>query len=177
MPVKASRRSASKTAVRRVSAAKKISGSKTKSAKAASATAVKAKSGLKTARVAKSMAATKSGYLSAFYNERGNLAVERVASGFGMSKTQLAETVGISRETFYKPTRTKALKVQSRVREMVEIVERVKDWSGGRNQAIAWYRSQPIPAFGGRTAESIVKDGKAGDLRDYLDAIALGGFA
>ena len=42
---------------------------------------------------------------------------------------------------------------------------------------MAWYRAQPIPAFGGRTAEALVKDGKAGDLRDYLDHLAMGVFA
>ena len=42
---------------------------------------------------------------------------------------------------------------------------------------MAWYRAEPIPAFGGRTAESLVKDGKAAAVRDYLDGVALGGFA
>ena len=42
---------------------------------------------------------------------------------------------------------------------MLEIVARVTDWAGGERQAMAWYRAEPIPAFGGRTAESLVKDG------------------
>jgi hypothetical protein len=42
---------------------------------------------------------------------------------------------------------------------------------------MAWYRAQPIPAFGGRTAESLVKEGKASVVRDYLDFAALGNFA
>jgi hypothetical protein len=129
--------------------------------------------GSKTAR----KATKKAGVQSSIYNEQGGLVVERVAAKFGMSKTQLAETVGLSRETLYKPDRTRGVKVQNRVREMVEIVDRVKEWAGGTDQAMAWYRSQPIPAFGGRTAESLVKDGKAADLRDYLDSIAVGGFA
>ena len=60
---------------------------------------------------------------------------------------------------------------------MLEIVARVTDWAGGERQAMAWYRSEPIPAFGGRTAESLVKDGKAAPLRDYLDHLAVGGYA
>ena len=43
-------------------------------------------------------------------------------------------------------------------------------------QAVAWYRAEPIPAFGERTAEALVKDGKAAAVRDYLDRVALGGF-
>ena len=52
---------------------------------------------------------------------------------------------------------------------MVEILTRVSGWAGGRAQALAWYRGEPIPAFGDRTAEQLVKSGKAGALRDYLD--------
>ena len=107
----------------------------------------------------------------------GNLAVDRVAESFGMSKTQLAETIGLGREAFYKPARARAGKTQSRIREMLEIISRVSAWAGGKEQAMAWYRAQPIPAFGDRTAESLVKSGKAGALRDYLDHLALGGFA
>jgi hypothetical protein len=62
-------------------------------------------------------------------------------------------------------------------KEMIEIVGRVAYWAGGRDQAMAWYRAEPIPALGDRTAEFLVKDGKAGAVRDYLDHVALGGFA
>ena len=112
-----------------------------------------------------------------FIETSGRVAIERVADSFGMSKGQLAETVGLGRDTFHKATRMNAAKTQSRVREMLEIVSRVSDWAGGKDQAMAWYRAQPISAFGGRTAESLVKAGEAGALRDYLDHIATGGFA
>jgi predicted NUDIX family NTP pyrophosphohydrolase len=63
------------------------------------------------------------------------------------------------------------------LREMNEILTRVSGWAGGPAQAMAWYRAEPIPAFGGRTAEALVKSGQAGPLRDYLGSLALGGFA
>jgi hypothetical protein len=66
---------------------------------------------------------------------------------------------------------------ENRLRERDEVLARVADWTGGPAQAMAWYRAEPIPAFGGRTAEALVKSGQAGPLRDYLDSIALGGFA
>ena len=110
-------------------------------------------------------------------NQQGFLTVEKVAATFGMSKGQLAETIGLSREALYKLARLEAPKTQSRLKEMLEIVSRVSGWAGGKEQAMAWYRAQPIAAFGGRTAESLVKDGQAGALRDYLDHIARGGFA
>jgi hypothetical protein len=33
--------------------------------------------------------------------------------------------------------------------EMLEIVGRIVDWAGGEKQAMAWYRAEPIAAFGG----------------------------
>lgn len=112
-----------------------------------------------------------------FMDSSGRISVDRVADSFGMSKTQLAETVGLARESLYKAARVGTLKTQARVREMLEIISRVSEWAGGKEQAMAWYRAQPIPAFGGRTAEALVKDGKAGAVRDYLDHLAVGGFA
>lgn len=107
----------------------------------------------------------------------GKIAIDQVAAGFGMSKGQLAETAGLARETAYRAERSGAVRTQGRLREMLEIISRVTEWSGGKEQAMAWYRAQPLPAFGGRTAEALVKDGKAGAVRDYLDHMALGGFA
>ena len=115
--------------------------------------------------------------ISAFIDEGGRVAVQRVAESFGMSKGQLAETVGLNRETFHKTVRSNAAKAQSRLREMLEIVGRVSGWAGGKDQAMAWYRAQPIAAFGDRTAEALVKSGQAAAVRDYLDHLALGGFA
>jgi hypothetical protein len=100
-----------------------------------------------------------------------------VAESFGMSKSQLAESVGIAREAFYKRARSEAPKTQTRLREMLEILHRVSAWAGGKQQALAWYRAQPLSAFGGRTAESLVKSGDATVLRNYLDHIAMGGYA
>jgi hypothetical protein len=113
----------------------------------------------------------------AFIGEGAAIDVERVAGSLGVSKTQLAETIGVERETLYKRARCEAPKTQARLREMLEILSRVMEWAGGKEQAMAWYRAQPIPAFGGRTAESLVKSGQATALRDYLDHLALGGYA
>jgi uncharacterized protein (DUF2384 family) len=112
-----------------------------------------------------------------YFDKDGLIVIDRVAASFGVSKAQLADTMGVSPETFHRAARAKAPKTQGRVTEMVEIVARVSDWAGGERQALAWYRAEPLPAFGGRTAESLVKDGKAAAVRDWLDHVATGGFA
>ena len=112
-----------------------------------------------------------------YMDSAGKIAINRLANGFGMSKTQLAETAGLARETLYREERSGAPRTQLRLREMLEIISRVTEWAGGKEQAMAWYRAQPLPAFGGRTPEALVKEGKAAAVRDYLDHMALGGFA
>ena len=103
--------------------------------------------------------------------------VERTAEVFNMTKGQLAETIGLAADTLQKAARRNAPKTQARVTELIEIIGRLEAWAGGRPQALAWYRGQPIAALDGRTAEALVKSGKAGLVRDYLDHLALGGFA
>lgn len=115
--------------------------------------------------------------VTAFIDKGGQVMVDRVAERFGMSKHQLADTIGLARETLYRPARMGAARTQARATEMLEIIGRVVDWAGGEKQAMAWYRAEPIPAFGGRTAEALVKEGKAAAVRDYLDHVATGGFA
>jgi hypothetical protein len=107
----------------------------------------------------------------------GVLAADTVADAFKLTKFQLADILGLSRETLYKSSRANAPKTQARMRDMVEIISFVEHWCGGKLQAMAWYRAQPIPEFGGRTAESLVKAGHAPWVREHLDRIAMGGFA
>jgi uncharacterized protein (DUF2384 family) len=115
--------------------------------------------------------------LDRLYGSEGRVDVDRITESFGMSKAKLAETVGVRPDTLQRSARASSPKTQTRLVEMVEIVSRVVDWAGGVPQAIAWYRAEPLPEFGGRTAESLVKDGKAAAVRDYLDGVALGAFA
>jgi uncharacterized protein (DUF2384 family) len=116
-------------------------------------------------------------YLNGYFTAAGQVDVDRMADGFRMSKAQLAETVGLPSTALTKNDRAQSPKAQGRMTEMLEIIARIKDWAGSEAQALAWYRAQPIPALDGRTAESLVKTGDAAAVRDYLDHMALGGFA
>lgn len=123
------------------------------------------------------MAFAGAGFVTVFIDEAGIIDVDRVADAFRMTKGQLAETVGLAAATVSKAERRTAPRTQSRMLEMLEIVSRIREWAGGETQAMAWYRSQPIPALDGRTPEALVKAGEAGAVRDYLDHLALGGYA
>jgi len=105
------------------------------------------------------------------------IAIDALAGRLRLTRQQFAETAGISRDTIYKPARLHSRKTQARLREVIEILDRIRDWAGGDVQALAWYRAHPIAALGGRTAESLVKDGRAATVRDWLDSVAVGAFA
>lgn len=118
------------------------------------------------------------GLMASRYMDRGGrIDADRIADAFRMSKGQLAETTGLPAATLSKSDRSAGPKAQGRMTEMLEIISRISEWAGGEAQAMAWYRSQPIPALDGRTPEALVKSGRAAAVRDYLDHLALGGFA
>ena len=60
---------------------------------------------------------------------------------------------------------------------MPEILAHILDRAGCGPDAKTWYHSQPIPALGGVTPETLVEAGKADMVIDYLDHLALGGLA
>lgn len=123
------------------------------------------------------LALSGAGFVAHFTGTGGTVDVDRVADAFRMTKGQLAETIGLGTATISKADRKTAPRTQARVQEMLEIIALVRAFAGGDTQALSWYRSQPIPALDGRTAEALVKSGEAGAVRDYLDHLALGGFA
>ncbi|GAB5467204.1 MAG: hypothetical protein Kilf2KO_02340 [Rhodospirillales bacterium] len=64
-----------------------------------------------------------------------------------------------------------------RLRHFLEILDRVERPCGSQFAAYGWFRSDPLPGFGGLTARQLLRDGRAAHLHAYLDRIATGGYA
>src|SRR5947207_14731192 len=77
--------------------------------------------------------------LRSLLDEPGRAGIDRVANAFGMSKTQLATTLGLGRDSLYKAKRAPSEKTQTPWREMREVTVRVLPWDGGHTQANASY--------------------------------------
>jgi hypothetical protein len=107
----------------------------------------------------------------------GIFQADRLTETLRISKMELALALGLSRDAVSKTARLKSPATQARLRDAVEIINRVLPWSGSIAQAFAWYRSQPLPSFGDRTAEDLVKAGDAEAVKSYLSRIAVGGYA
>lgn len=107
----------------------------------------------------------------------GIIAPERLSDRLKITRTELALAAGLSRDAVSKSSRLASPATQGRLRDMIEIINRVLPWSGSLPLAFAWYRSQPLPSFGDQTAEDLVKEGRAEAVKDYLSRLAIGGYA
>ena len=108
------------------------------------------------------------------FAESGRFAPNRIATSLRTTLDEVARTVGLGRDAVMRQDRIASPKTQKRLREMVEILNRVEPRFGSALIAYAWYRSEPLAGFGGLTAMQIVRDGHAGDVMDNIDAVDTG---
>lgn len=108
------------------------------------------------------------------FTEAGLFAPGRIAAALRTTQDEVARTVGLGRDALMRPNRVHAPRTQKRLREMVEILNRVEPRFGSALIAYAWYRSEPLAGFAGLTAMQLVRDGKAADVMDYIDAVDAG---
>lgn len=116
-------------------------------------------------------------FLHQVISDEGFVAANALAKVLHITQHDLADVTGLSRDAVSKSMRCKSRSTQARLRDTVEIINRVSEWSGGVGRAFAWFRSQPLPSFGDKTAEDLVKEGHAGAVKAYLARIAEGGYA
>lgn len=116
-------------------------------------------------------------FLTSTSADGGLIAADRLSETLHITRAELAIVLGLSRDAVSKATRARSPATQGRLRDMVEIINRVRGWAGSPQQAFAWYRSQPLPSFGDQTAEALVKEGRAEAVKRHLDRIAVGGYA
>ena len=110
--------------------------------------------------------------------EDGILSPMRVANALRTTRAEIADTLGLGRDAFSRASRVRAHKTQTRLREMLEILHRVKAETGvGDLAAYAWFRSEPLVGFDDMTADRLVREGRADYVHAYLDDVADGGYA
>ena len=108
------------------------------------------------------------------YAVDGVFAPGAIAKALRTSSEDVARSVGLGRDAVQRRDRVRSDRTQRRLREMVEVLNKVEPRFGSELLAYAWYRSQPLSGFAGRTAMQLVKDGRAEDVLDYIDAVDAG---
>ena len=126
--------------------------------------------------------------------EGETLSPARVADILRTSRREIAGTLGLGGDALSRTARIRAPKAQTRIREMLEILNRVETQTGslpGKGQGVtvadlidatclrcihpclaayAWFRSEPMQGFGGMVpAQLLREDVKASHVHAYLD--------
>lgn len=108
------------------------------------------------------------------YAEDGLFSPRKIAQTLRTTSEDLARTAGLGKDAVQRKDRIRSDKTQRRLREVAEIINKVEPRFGSALMAYAWYRSQPIPGFSGMTAMQLVRDGRADDVLNYIDAADAG---
>jgi uncharacterized protein (DUF2384 family) len=108
------------------------------------------------------------------YAEKGIFVPRKIAQVFRTTSEEVARTAGLGKDAVQRKDRVGSDKTQRRLREMVEIVNKVEPRFGSALMAYAWYRSEPLPGFSGQTAMQLVRNGRAEEVLDYIDAVDAG---
>lgn len=108
------------------------------------------------------------------YSDNGLFAPRKIADTLRTTSDEVARSAGLGRDAVQRKDRVGSDKTQRRLREMVEIINKVEPRFGSALMGYAWYRSEPLAGFSGQTAMQLVFNGRAGDVLDYIDAVDAG---
>ena len=107
-------------------------------------------------------------------SENGLFAPRKIADTLRTTSEEVARTTGLGRDAVQRKDRVRSDKTQRRLREMVEILNKVEPRFGSALMAYAWYRSEPLPGFSCQTAMQLVLNGRANEVLEYIDAVDAG---
>ncbi|WP_294535783.1 MbcA/ParS/Xre antitoxin family protein [uncultured Rhodoblastus sp.] len=111
------------------------------------------------------------------YAEKGFFAPAKIADVLLTTRDEIARTAGLGKDAVQRKDRITSQKTQKRLREMIEIINKIEPRFGSDLMAYAWYRSEPLPGFSGQSAMQLVRAGRAADVLDYIDAVDAGVYA
>ncbi len=108
------------------------------------------------------------------FAEEGFFAPSKIAKELRTTSEDVAQSAGLGRDAVQRKERLRSDKTQRRLREMIEIINKVEPRFGSALMAYAWYRSEPLPGFSGQTAMQLVLNGQAHDVLELIDAVDAG---
>lgn len=100
------------------------------------------------------------------------LSPARIGDCFGFKIQELAERAHVHRNT---PTaRPHAPQLQKYLQDMVRALAVATEMTGDENRAAFLLRNEPLRAFGYKTADALIQDGRADAVIAYLESLAGG---
>jgi hypothetical protein len=108
------------------------------------------------------------------FADDGFFVPQKIARELRTTTEDVAHSAGLGRHAVQRRERVRSDKTQRRLREMIEILNKVAPRYGSIMVAYAWYRSEPLPGFSGRTAMQLLLEGRANEVLEYFDAVDTG---
>ena len=108
--------------------------------------------------------------------EDGIYSPRHIAAVLRTSRKEIGATLGLSADALSRKTRLHSPATQTRLREMVEILNFLDEHGSPPLAAYAWFRSSKLPGFGS-TPEELVREGHAAWVMEYLKRVSEGGYA
>jgi hypothetical protein len=108
------------------------------------------------------------------YSDNGFFAPRKIADAFRTTSEEVARAAGLGKDAVQRKDRVRSDKTQRRLREMVEVINKVEPRFSSTLMAYAWYRSEPLPGFSGQTAMQLVRSGRGEEVLEYVDAVDAG---
>lgn len=84
----------------------------------------------------------------AAYQDQGSFALDQIVRRLMTTRAEIAQTLGLGRDAVARKERANSPRTQMRLREMLEILNRMEPRMGTAAMAYAWYRSEPLAGFG-----------------------------
>ena len=100
------------------------------------------------------------------------LSPRRFSAALHIDLQTLAEQAHVHRNTLTRSPGSRD--VQDFLREALRVLKAATDLMGDLDRALFWYRNQPLSAFGYRSAERLVSEGRSDDVLRYLASLEAG---
>jgi hypothetical protein len=100
------------------------------------------------------------------------LSARRVSEKLGLPLSDLAALIGVARTTL--TAKSGARRVDGALSPLVRIIAMAAEMAGDEGRAAIWFKHQPLPGWGGKTALDLVRDGKGDKVLEYLESVRAG---
>ena len=100
------------------------------------------------------------------------LSPKRFSQALHIDLQTLAEQARVHRNTITRAPGSRG--VQNHLREALRLIKAATDLNGDLARALFWYRNEPLSAFGYKTAEQLLSEGRTEDLLRFLSSLEAG---
>ena len=100
------------------------------------------------------------------------ISARRFAAALHIDMQTLARLAHVHRNTVSRLAGSES--VQKFLRDALRIIRAATDISGNMQSTLFWYRNEPLPPFGYKTAEQLVSEGRTEALLRYIASLEAG---